>query len=619
MKPIQPTRRRRSWLSTVAAVAVMLLAGGAAAVAGLWCLGIDLPFLSQREVGLRVSIPVNARPIAAYERVTREHLYDPESRSFASMRLRPDQVIGMPIEGADATGKAVSSHVRAVRDEQGAPVFVLADGSELPLSRTQSLGGALMHPGLIMGRVVRSDKRPNYGFKESSFFPRGTPPGVAGATPPGKRALTLQVSKLVGAHALRLGDHVELVANVPIDNLAAFDRAFSSSLPARRDNSPLLTNSRSRADQQTEARSVALDAVVLKPVIRRLSPQTSSSLTQGKRVTQVPIEEIVLAVDEDDAPRVTEALTLGATINCFVHSGRPADSEAAAPPAGMVAAPVVGRPVTAYRPISSDHLENIKTRRRRHEYVRVDEAAERGVITDATRLIGRVAARDKGAGELFFEHDLLPIGTPPGVAAAIPPGKRLFYLDAQRLTGADSLDFRQRVDLVASTPVELSKLAGRSRGSTVVTAAGLSNKPYRVETVVWDGVVIMPVKSLANAGANSAQRGKTNAGRRLILAVTPAEAAALREKISQGAEFSVVTRGVGQPTIDAASNQADAPPTIDPLRGATTIETISGRQRQRLIFLPDGSPIAVAPEAAQPNASAAEARPEPAVVRASGN
>ena len=47
------------------------------------------------------------------------------------------------------------------------------------------------------------------------FSPRAPSPGVAGGTPQGKRAITLDASKLKGVDDLREGDHVDLLASIP--------------------------------------------------------------------------------------------------------------------------------------------------------------------------------------------------------------------------------------------------------------------------------------------------------------------------------------------------------------------------------------------------------------------
>ena len=57
-----------------------------------------------------------------------------------------------------------------------------------------------------------------YCFTEEDFLPEGTHPGVAGGTPEGKRAITLDAGNLKGCvHELKEGDHVDLLASVPVD------------------------------------------------------------------------------------------------------------------------------------------------------------------------------------------------------------------------------------------------------------------------------------------------------------------------------------------------------------------------------------------------------------------
>ena len=77
--------------------------------------------------------------------------------------------------------------------------------------------GVITDLAKIRGRVMAREKPPTYAFTESDFLPAGTRPGVAGGTPQGKRAITLDAGKLKGVHELKDGDHVDLLASVAVD------------------------------------------------------------------------------------------------------------------------------------------------------------------------------------------------------------------------------------------------------------------------------------------------------------------------------------------------------------------------------------------------------------------
>ena len=53
-------------------------------------------------------------------------------------------------------------------------------------------------------------------FIEADFLPKGTLPGVVAGIPPGKRALTLEAGKLKGVDKLQAGDHLDILAAVPV-------------------------------------------------------------------------------------------------------------------------------------------------------------------------------------------------------------------------------------------------------------------------------------------------------------------------------------------------------------------------------------------------------------------
>ena len=183
----------------------------------LLLMGVNLnPFAVPQEDTFVVRIPVASQPIPAYERIVREHLIDPRTGDFMLQKVPPGATIGMSITGITTDGSHVESQVEDVRNVDDQVVFVVTDGREVPASQTIMLGGTLMSAGEIIGRVLKKDKKAGMGFREAIFFPQGTPEGIAGATPPGMRAITLDATKLTGVHSLNAGDQIDLIANVKV-------------------------------------------------------------------------------------------------------------------------------------------------------------------------------------------------------------------------------------------------------------------------------------------------------------------------------------------------------------------------------------------------------------------
>ena len=67
------------------------------------------------------------------------------------------------------------------------------------------------------------------------------------------------------------------------------------------------------------------------PVKIRNMPTISTSLTQGTTMRNIPVQEIVLAVDPEEVAPLAEAMDLKYEITCVARSGRPAPLP---PPAG---------------------------------------------------------------------------------------------------------------------------------------------------------------------------------------------------------------------------------------------------------------------------------------------
>ena len=189
---------------------------------------------------------------------------------------------------------------------------------------------------------------------------------------------------------------------------------------------------------------------------------------------------------------------------------------------------------------------------------------KKGVIIDIDKIRGRVTAREHGALFYFSENDFLPPGTRPGVVGGTPAGKRAITLDASKLKGVHDLKEGDRLDLLASVPVDMpgaGRSSGRS-GANVVVAPDRLWLPKRsnVSTLVQDGVVVTPVR-VRNAPVSSTQSGnvRTTPVQEIVIAVEPEEVAPLAEAMDLKYEITCVARS-GRPLSAGPSspNQSNA-------------------------------------------------------------
>ncbi|TVS08472.1 MAG: hypothetical protein EA424_28530 [Planctomycetaceae bacterium] len=525
MPRIQPYRRRSSSSFWLGLLLVLLMAGGTV-VGLLMLLGVSLnPFADPRDDPFMVRMPINSRPIPAYTRVEREHLLDPATGGLAYQRIPPEAVLGMSITGIADDGSHVESTVRAIRNASDEVVFVTDEGHEVRQDQTLELGGVMMNVSDIVGRVVRQDARPGLGFHQGIFFPLGTPSGIAGATPPGMRAVTLDATKLTGVHALNAGDRIDLMASVPASELGSFQSQYESRLPAA-----ALVASPSgdrRSDSATEPVLLAQNAIVLKPVYIRQETTSSASLMQGRRMQNVPKYEVALAVSPEDVIPLQSALDKSLAITCVAHSMQPSRNEvpvAAGHPTEDTV-PVTVRPIFAYEVVTREAFINPGTRRIRMQPVSRQDIDRLEIITSLDEALGAVTRHDIPAGHYLRRSDLLSgtlperpasaqsdrsaaafdgvdepfqfvaehraveasqaqaddaypsptaVGDRPAITRFIPPGRRALAVPWNLLYGAEHLQIEDRLDLLASYPLERQR--GRRTVETRADASTLSSE-----------------------------------------------------------------------------------------------------------------------------------------------
>ncbi|TWT34612.1 CpaB family protein [Blastopirellula retiformator] len=579
-----PPARRSIWLPLFLLGGVSLLAVGGS-VAALAAMGVELPFLQAAKPPM-IRIPSSVRPIAAYERVSRNDLIHPEKGQIHYLEMPVNSAIGAQIVGANLSGEKITGRVAGVeqREYQGNvyPFFVLAEGGEIPLPNADEIGGAYLNPQDVIGRVVANEKSPGFGFTESNFLPKGTRPGLVGGVPPGMKAITLLASKLAGVHSLNLGDRIDLLATLDVDRLSP-----NSSLGSRTSATSLPRSSDKRGakkDGPKEARLIAVDAQVISPVFRRAKVVTSSSLTQGTTGRNVPVEEVTLAVHEADVPAVTEASVMDCEIAVIAHSARP-EPEEAAPPEGMVSVPLNPRRAIPYSQIQEADLWPTGTRTPRTILIAQAEVARMGILTEPNEIVGRVLKAAKPPGTFFTEADFYPIGTTAGLTAAVPTGYRAFTLDAALLDGIAALQLGDRFDLIASRSIDFQKVAQKIGGSDIMLATAIRDGALKLdgsvqmETLLRNAIVIAPPGSTALRyhGSKISSNGK-QAAQPMVIALSPAETTKLTEALASEMHLTAVAR---------RDDESEIPPAADPLDGVRTLDAVVGRKRQTLVFLTD--------------------------------
>ena len=252
-----------------------LLFGGVGMIGTLWGMGaIELPFLKrgpQFPPGT-VMIPASGIDIPAFTKLTRDHIWDPKAGRFALIPMPPEMVT-----------------------------------SEMIVDQTK-----------IFGRVLDHDKPKGYVFTETDFLPKGTRAGVVAGVPAGKRSLTLEANKLIGVFGLKPGDHIDLLATLPIDSK-------DGNRVGGLNTTTVTQNQMAAMQKRATVRVLAQDAVIVTPITSRNKPTSSGSLTNGLSVRNVPIQEIVIAVSPDEVPAITQALATQVEVTCVARSGLPED------------------------------------------------------------------------------------------------------------------------------------------------------------------------------------------------------------------------------------------------------------------------------------------------------
>lgn len=339
-----------------------------------------------------IAVPKSIRPIEAYTKVSREDLID--------LRLGDDSYFWM-------TPEQVRSN----------PQWIV-------------------NPSDIIGRVLAQDKEKDYVFSEKNFLPEGSRPGIAGGTPPNKRAMVISVDQTPGLDLLSSGDQFDLLATLPGSDSNGSNVDYAALLGGIK--SPEL-----RLGQRATPGGVRV--LVQGGTLISIDKTTSPANGRSSRSSTNTVATVALAPEE--VALLTEAIGNGTKIFCVARSGQPDDAtQAARSIEGKIAIPALARSVPAFTEITQDDLADPATGQLNVYYFDPSNVNDQWLDEPQT-LIGRVVSRELSRGHLFTSDDLMPPGTRPGIAAGAPPGMRIFTAPLARIQGLAGLEIGDSVTL----------------------------------------------------------------------------------------------------------------------------------------------------------------------------
>jgi len=259
---------------------------------------------------------------------------------------------------------------------------------------------------------------------------------------------------------------------------------------------------------------------------------------------------------------------------------KPAEAIAGPNREGQIPVLVAARPIPANTRVTRDDIFDAKTQSFTVQWLRPQDIRPE-MIRDFNLILGRVTKTDKRAGYVFTEKEFHPIGTTPGITAAIPPGKRSFVFEAEKVRGIQSLRPGDHFDVVASQSFD-PKNANRTGviGQFGTPTASLVKKA-NVRPVVQNGVVLTAVQTrqvpYSSSGLTTGTQYKTRPVQEITIAIDPDEVGILSEAMAVEALLTCVARS-GQPMAAPEPAMTATPST--PEQKITFIETIVNGQRQ---------------------------------------
>lgn len=417
MRTRKRTSPRRSLLgrATFAFFTLLILGGGLFGT--LWATGV-IAFGAEPSREGQVAFPATAQAIPAFTKITQKHLINPETQKL---------------------------HIRWVEEENVQP------------SMMRDLGE-------IIGRVTTHDISPSRILTEGNLLPKGTRPGLTAGVPPGKRAMTLDVSKIPGLESLRRGDVFDLLTSLPVRK--------ESETASNVEYGVLLGGIKppdTRAGQLQRQTGVK---VLVRGGVMVAHTKGAEQSTEGGNALVVPVNpsrrtsepqvNATIAVDPNEVMPITEALGLDVKIFCVAHSGHPEHPQAESFPElkldGLVAVPATVQSVKAFSRITQADLADPVTGKLNVYYFSPDRIGE-DWLTEFGELVGRVVSHDVEAGFIFSESDLMPPGTPEGLAASVPKGQVAVMVPEGRIEGLEDLQAGDRFDVLSTLPDKMATQA----------------------------------------------------------------------------------------------------------------------------------------------------------------
>jgi len=260
---------------------------------------------------------------------------------------------------------------------------------------------------------------------------------------------------------------------------------------------------------------------------------------------------------------------------------------------GMVPVPISATTIPAYSVVDIAHIWDPVKKDFTVVHLPPDRVPD-GVITDVTKIRGRVLRKDKAANLAFTENDFFPRGTRPGLTAGIPPGKRAMRLEASKVRGFHGLNQGDRFDIVSTIPVEdenddLSNLGvSGALGKQLEIESKLARvgKQAEVKVVVQNGTVVQAVEARAEPYTVNSLMDGTRFGTRpvqeIVIAIDPEEVAPLTAALAVKADLMCIPRS-GHPDDPEDSVTPDLIPK-SPFSAGGTEATADGEGSGDSIF-----------------------------------
>lgn len=234
-------------------------------------------------------------------------------------------------------------------------------------------------------------------------------------------------------------------------------------------------------------------------------------------------------------------------------------------PPGQVRVPIAPRAIPAFTRIDYRfHLIHPQTGEPSFVVLSRKEANTRNLLTQISRIHGRVLARAKPVGIAFVEKDFLPEGSPPGLAGAVPLGKVGFALAADQIEGpVFALKPGDSFDLLAAQSINLSPIVQEITQpkhplttKTLEAKALEQMKQGHVRKVVQHGLVLTTPKPPQPPDPRRPE--PTRIEKEITIAITPTEATQLSAALKADLTLTVVSHS-GRPAAQLPPEQEQSP------------------------------------------------------------